>query len=195
MFNIESTLADACGLAGRNVDEASYRSRAEARKSLIQNMFFDEESGSFVDLLLPDFMPTETRSLAAAFPLFFGVAAAGQADRLSRFIEEKFLKPGGWVTTLTRSGQQWDAPNGWAPLQWIVYTGLKRYGYTREAGEGALRWVQNNQQVYERTGRLLEKYNVEEVGAFSGGGEYSVQHGFGWTNGVLLSLMDQLGLA
>ena len=94
--------------------------------------------------------------------------------------------------TLNNSGQQWDAPNGWAPLQWIVYTGMRNYGFSEEAKEGARRWVKNNKAVYRSTGRLLEKYNVEEIGLFAEGGEYEVQDGFGWTNGVLLSLLNEL---
>jgi len=93
---------------------------------------------------------------------------------------------------LNNSGQQWDGPNGWAPLQWIVFTGLSNYGFTREAREGARCWVENNKTVYRSTGRLLEKYNVEEIGMIAEGGEYQVQDGFGWTNGVLLSFLNEL---
>jgi alpha,alpha-trehalase len=192
MFHLESTLAKACGRAGRSDDVAVYSGRAESRKRLLRERFFDDSSGYFVDLLAPDLRPTGVLSLAGALPLFLGIATPDQAASACRRLNGQFLRPGGWVTTLTQSGQQWDAPNGWAPLQWIVYRGLQRYGFEAEAAEGAQRWVRNNLEVYERTGRLLEKYNVEEIGAFAGGGEYEVQHGFGWTNGVLLSLLDRL---
>ena len=109
-------------------------------------------------------------------------------------LRNDFLRPGGWVTTRERSGQQWDAPNGWAPLQWVVYLGLCHYGFVSDAQEGARRWVDNNLKVYQDTGKLVEKYNVEQVGLLAGGGEYAVQDGFGWTNGVLLALMDEPGV-
>jgi alpha,alpha-trehalase len=193
VFHLESTLAETCGSAGRLDDAALYRGRAESRKRLLRERFFDGSSGFFVDLLSPDLRGTGVLSLAGAFPLFLGIATQEQAEAVCRRLSREFLWPGGWVTTRTHSGQQWDAPNGWAPLQWVVYSGLRRYGFEAEAEEGARRWVRNNVQVYERTGQLLEKYNVEEIGAFAGGGEYEVQHGFGWTNGVLLSLLDRLG--
>ncbi|MGD2131067.1 MAG: alpha,alpha-trehalase TreF [Lysobacterales bacterium] len=193
MFHLESSLAKACNRAGRQDDAARYASRAEFRKRLLRDRFFDDSSGFFVDLLAPDLRPTGVLSLAGAYPLFLGIATRQQAESVCRRLSREFLRPGGWATTRARSGQQWDAPNGWAPLQWIVYRGLQRYGFEDEAVRGARRWVRNNLAVYERTGRLLEKYNVEEIGAFAGGGEYEVQHGFGWTNGVLLSLMDRLG--
>jgi len=138
--------------------------------------------------------PTGTLSLAAAFPLFFNLATPDQASRVAARIHTEFLKPGGWVMTLNKSGQQWDAPNGWAPLQWIVFTGLRNYGFADEADLGAQRWVENNLNIYSQTGRLLEKYDVEHVGVLPTGGEYAVQDGFGWTNAVLLKFMNHLGL-
>ena len=42
------------------------------------------------------------------------------------------------------------------------------------------------------TGKLLEKYDVEER-APGGGGEYPTQDGFGWTNGVTLALLSKYG--
>lgn len=194
LFKLESTLADACNIANNAGDASLYRHRAESRKQSIQTLFFDDEEGFFVDLLLPDLQPTGTLSLAAAFPLFFNLATPDQASRVAARIRTEFLKPGGWVMTLNNSGQQWDAPNGWAPLQWIVFTGLKNYGFTDEADLGAQRWVENNLNVYSQTGRLLEKYDVEHIGALPAGGEYAVQDGFGWTNAVLLKFMNHLGL-
>lgn len=36
----------------------------------------------------------------------------------------------------------------------------------------------------------MEKYVVEGEGLGGGGGEYALQDGFGWTNGVTLMLLD-----
>ena len=79
-------------------------------------------------------------------------------------------------------------------MQWIVFTGLKNYGFTDEADLGAERWVENNLSVYSQTGCLLEKYDVEHIGSLATGGEYAVQDGFGWANAVLLMFMNHLGL-
>ncbi len=79
-------------------------------------------------------------------------------------------------------------------MQWITYAGLRNYGFDDDAREGARRWVDNNLKVYENSGHLIEKYDVEHIGILAGGGEYEVQTGFGWTNGVLLKFMDDLGL-
>jgi alpha,alpha-trehalase len=95
------------------------------------------------------------------------------------------------VTTLNTTGQQWDAPNGWAPLQWIAYKGLKQLPYGHEAFAEKIRqnWMRTNEKVYAATGKMMEKYNVSDTENKAGGGEYPNQDGFGWTNGVYLKFL------
>ena len=95
--------------------------------------------------------------------------------------------PGGIATTLVVSGQQWDHPNGWAPLQWIAVVGLKNYNEVQLAEAIAIRWSCENIDGYHMSRILVEKYNLMN-GSAGGGGEYAVQVGFGWTNGVLRAL-------
>jgi alpha,alpha-trehalase len=97
------------------------------------------------------------------------------------------------VTTTRNTGQQWDAPNGWAPLQWATIIGLENYGQAALAKDIAARWVELNKKVYAATGKLMEKYDVVDLSKQAGGGEYPSQDGFGWTNGVLLALMKKYG--
>lgn len=131
-------------------------------------------------------------TLAGVYPLYFGIAGRMQAEKVRDHLMEDFLKPGGLVTSLRISGQQWDAPNGWAPLQWMSVQGLINYGYTAEAREIMERWLALNQRVYEEEGKMMEKYNVVDTTLLSGGGEYPTQDGFGWTNGVALGFRDLL---
>ncbi|MBL7707733.1 MAG: alpha,alpha-trehalase, partial [Chitinophagaceae bacterium] len=98
---------------------------------------------------------------------------------------------GGVISTLATTGQQWDAPNGWAPLHWMTIIGLENYGHTALAKEIAERWIKLNTAVFKRTGKLMEKYNVVDTHLEAGGGEYEGQDGFGWTNGVLLALIKK----
>ena len=189
LYRTETVLADHCGIAAEtNV----YRDRALRRRAAIQSLFFDDRQNFFADLSIASSKPTGTMSLAAVFPLFFGLATEAQATHVARRLREEFLRPGGWLTTLTQSGQQWDAPNGWAPLQWMAFEGLRRYGFEKEAQAGARRWVDNNLATFRQTGRFMEKYNVEQPGVAATGGEYAVQDGFGWTNGVLLCLLKEV---
>jgi len=93
-----------------------------------------------------------------------------------------------------RSGEQWDQPNGWAPLQWLAIKGLARYGHHSLSREIAKRWLATVGTLYERESKLVEKYVVHATpeGARGGhGGEYPLQDGFGWTNGVTRKLLHE----
>jgi alpha,alpha-trehalase len=107
-------------------------------------------------------------------------------------VRAQLLEPGGIRTTTTHTGQQWDAPNGWAPLQWMAVAGFAGYGDSDLARTIAERWEARVESGFARDGVLVEKYNVETPpgGAATGhGGEYALQVGFGWTNGVQAALM------
>ena len=120
------------------------------------------------------------------------VATPEQAERIHERLQHDFLQMGGWVTTLVQSGQQWDWPNGWAPLQWIVYQSLLNYGFTETARKGRDRWLTLNDKVFRMTGKMMEKYNVVDDILTADGGKYPNQDGFGWTNGVYLALLDSV---
>ena len=124
-------------------------------------------------------------------PLFVGLASQAQADASARVAAVRLLARNGLVTTLRHTGQQCDAPNGWAPLQWMVAMGLRHYGHTAVAAEIASRWIASVHRVYRDTGRLLEKYDVMEDLA-GGGGEYGTQGGWGWTKATCSAFRDHL---
>ncbi|HEY8734422.1 MAG TPA: trehalase family glycosidase, partial [Puia sp.] len=114
--------------------------------------------------------------------------------KVAGVLESRLLKDGGFVTTEYNTGEQWDAPNGWAPLEWMMIWGLDRCGQKNLAALAAKRWIKLNIHVYKNTGKLMEKYNVTDVNKEAGGGEYGGQDGFGWTNGVLLKLISMYGM-
>jgi alpha,alpha-trehalase len=123
------------------------------------------------------------------YPLFVGMASHAQARAVARSVTQDLLQDGGIVATPSATGQQWDSPNGWAPLQWLAVAGLRRYGQMALAQGIACRWTLNVRHVYEASGRMLEKYDVASIGRPGGGGEYPTQDGFGWTNGVTRRLL------
>ena len=168
-----------------------YELLIKKREQDIQQTFWNEETGFFHDYDAVAGRQTEALTLAGAFPLFFKLATPEQASRVHDRLKADFLQAGGWVTTLNQTGQQWDWPNGWAPLQWIVYQGLMNYGYTETAREGRDRWLALNDNVFHTTGKMMEKYNVVDAAITTGGGEYPNQDGFGWTNGVYLAMKGE----
>jgi alpha,alpha-trehalase len=112
-----------------------------------------------------------------------------QASKVAKVVFRELVKPGGLAATTVTTGQQWDAPNGWAPLQWIAVAGLNRYRHPQMAEEIACRWMVTVSRVYRQSTKLVEKYDVITPDRPGGGGEYPLQDGFGWTNGVLSKLM------
>lgn len=193
LFYLEQTIAEAYQVAGNESKAKEYESLAAKRKKAIQKYCWNEAIDFYTDY---DFAANEQKQIktaAGAAPLFFKIATQAQADAIAIVIAKEFLKDGGVITTLQTTGQQWDAPNGWAPLQWITITGLENYGHHTLAETIAHRWIQLNTDVFNRTGKLMEKYNVVDTHLDAGGGEYAGQDGFGWTNGVLLALMKKYG--
>lgn len=112
------------------------------------------------------------------------------------FQSSGLLGAAGIATSLTRSEEQWDFPNGWAPLQHMIVEGLGKSGSQEAksmAQDIAMRWINTNYVAYKETGAMHEKYNVEKCGDIGGGGEYIPQTGFGWSNGVVLAFLEEFG--
>jgi alpha,alpha-trehalase len=159
------------------------------RKESIQTLFWSNQTHFFMDYDAINNCQTSSISLAGVYPLFFNLATKEQAEHVHRRLRDDFLQIGGLLTTLERTGQQWDSPNGWAPLQWIAYKGLKNYQFHQLANEIRHRWLTLNDTIYKQTGKMTEKYNVIDQ-THGGGGNYPLQDGFGWTNGVYLKLLQ-----
>jgi alpha,alpha-trehalase len=192
LYSMELQLAEGSQDRG-DVDAARvYRGRAEKRKELINKMMWDPSEQFFMDFNFVSNSRCGEITLAGVYPLYFGMASKQQAAQVMERLVADFLKPGGLVCTLRVTGQQWDAPNGWAPLQWMAVQGLLRYGYREQASEIMERWLALNERVYREEGKMMEKYNVVDTTLSSGGGEYPTQDGFGWTNGVALGFRDLL---
>jgi alpha,alpha-trehalase len=193
LFHLEQTIAEASELSGNKELSEKYQSLSLKRKHAIQRYLWNKDLGFYFDYDIQKNNQKQSMTLAGVLPLFVKIADVREAAMVGTVVKEKFLRPGGVVTTLETTGQQWDAPNGWAPLQWMVITGLANYGQTDLAKTIAKSWIQLNADVFKRTGKLMEKYNVVDTQLEAGGGEYAGQDGFGWTNGVLIALIQAWG--
>ncbi len=185
---LEETIAEAHNRRWHPLAKRRYRKLALSRKRAINHYLWSSKENWFMDYNFHDDELTGVMSLAGILPLYAGVVRRPRAQKAIRRLETDFLKAGGLVTTLQVTGQQWDAPNGWAPLHWFASQALRRYGEDELANKVEDRWLRTVEAVYEQTGALVEKYNVVDGPIAGGGGEYSVQEGFGWTNGVYQAL-------
>ncbi|WP_313652162.1 alpha,alpha-trehalase TreA [Pantoea sp.] len=192
LFHLEQTLSKAYQMNKQSDLAKQFADRAEKRQAAINRYLWDSKQNWYADYDWQKKQVHPQLTAAALFPLYLQVASDKQAESTARAVEKQLLKPGGLVTTTVNNGQQWDAPNGWAPLQWVAVEGLEHYNQPKLAKEVGIRFLQNVQNTYDREHKLVEKYVVEgnNLGG-GGGGEYSLQDGFGWTNGVTLKLLDK----
>ena len=188
LLDLEQTIAEAYELSNNDPSSEKYRAAANKRKEAINKYCWNENKGFYFDYDHVLGKQTGALTLAGASPLFFSIANASQAEGVAKALQTHFLHPGGLQSTTITTSQQWDAPNGWAPLQWLAIQGLANYGYHTLAKDITQRWMSINEKVYQNTGRMMEKYNVVATDLAAGGGEYQSQDGFGWTNGVYLAL-------
>lgn len=188
LYGLERAISSGCAARHEAACEQSFADRARRRRRAIDRYLWDPKAGYFMDYDWRHGRRTGELSAATLYPLFTGVADIRQADAVGAVTQMRLLEQGGIVTTNVHSGQQWDAPNGWPPLQWIAVVGFRRYDQPALAHEIARRWLATVQRVFANTGKLVEKYDVEH-NLPGGGGEYPLQDGFGWTNGVTLALL------
>ena len=195
MYNAERTIAALRAFRKRPGDAevaARFAQAAEKRRRALLTISYDPATQFFYDVRWKTWDRVTNRpTLAAAAPLYFGLATPEQARGVAINLERHFLKPGGFATTTIPTGQQWDAPNGWPPLEWMTIEGVRRYGRADLADTARARWLTLNRRTYRATGRMTEKYDVVDLNRRAGGGEYATQDGFGWTNGVALALLAQ----
>jgi alpha,alpha-trehalase len=195
LYHAERTIAALHLVRGQPGDSPAavrYSAMAESRRRALLAASYDLAEGYFYDVRWRTGQRvTDRPTMAAAAVLYFGLATPEQGRAVAARLGRDFLKPGGFVTTLSQSGQQWDAPNGWPPLQWLGTQAVQAYGRSDIANDARNRWLALNRRTYRVTGKMTEKYDVTDLSKRAGGGEYPTQDGFGWTNGVAKAMAAQ----
>jgi len=188
LYHLERTISTLHGLSGNFSESKRFQELAADRKAAILKYCWNKEKQYFADYNFKKGKVSDKLTLASNFPLYYKICSLEQARNQSDAIIRDLLKPQGLLTTPITSGQQWDAPNGWAPLQWITIRGFENYAMDTVAKKMKDQWMTINEKVYAQTGKMMEKYNMIDSTLVAGGGEYPTQDGFGWTNGVYLGL-------
>ncbi|RYY76975.1 MAG: alpha,alpha-trehalase TreF [Gammaproteobacteria bacterium] len=186
----EKEISRLCNLFDDKSCEIEFDQKALKRAAAIRKYLWIGKEKRFADFDFRTQKITGVLSAATLYPLFMGLATQNEADAVALTTQRSLVASGGLRTTQIINGQQWDNPNGWAPLQWVGVTGLANYGKLDLAKNISARWIQTLNKPYRETGKLLEKYDVENRRP-GGGGEYPLQDGFGWTNGVTRGLIER----
>jgi len=197
LYHLEWTIAKAKQINGDDAGARLFREKAQQRSAFIDKYFWNENMSFFTDYQFKTQTQLNNISPAGIYPFCFINEKPDYMSLLGKkaaaVIEARLLKEGGFVTTEYNTGELWDAPNGCAPLEWMMIWGLDRCGQKNLASLAAKRWIKLNIDVYKSTGKLMEKYNVTDIIKESGSVENKDPDGFGWTNGVLLKLISVYG--
>lgn len=179
---------------------------AERRAQAIQALMFDAERGIWKDYDFIKGARTTDRPfyITDLCPLWYGPyhnLTHAQIDAiLAANAGLLYGYPGGIPVGVAYTGEQWDFPNVWAPTQYLavrlhlrLFRETGRAQYRQQALEIAQRWITTTYCGHRHYGQVFEKYHATAVGQPGGGGEYCVQEGFGWSNGVILWMLRELG--
>ncbi len=178
---------------GRDVDAAAWMALAKRRAELVNQYLWDEKRGLYMDYDILDEELSDYEFATVFYPLWVGIASEEQARRVAENLY-LFEAPGGLLTSTSITGNQWDAPFGWAPLQIIAVQGLRRYGYHADADRLTAKFVGLVSKEFDEHGVIVEKYDlVQRESDVEAGIKYGYaanQIGFGWTNAVILELLN-----
>ncbi|CAF0828352.1 unnamed protein product, partial [Rotaria sordida] len=166
--------------------------QTKQRRQTILKYIWSNELKFFTDFnFIQKNKQTNRLTLAGIYPLWLNIATNEQTKYIVEKIETLFLFDGSLVTIISKqSTQQWDYPNGWAPLQYIAYRSLIQISdYKNLARIIRQRWMSLNERVFKETGKMMEKYDVVNINKPADDGEYKTQDGFEWTNGVYLQML------
>jgi alpha,alpha-trehalase len=185
LYKYERDVAKIETLLGNRSAASHWNQLAQMRRQRINALLWDDAAGLFVDYDARTKQRSSYRYITTYYTLWAGVATPAEAKRLVANLH-LFERAGGLQMSTKDTGQQWDAPFGWAPTNWLTVEGLAQYGYTADADRIARKFMQTVRNGYEHDGTIREKYNMD-----SGSSNVNVTTGyktnvvgFGWTNGV-----------
>jgi alpha,alpha-trehalase len=167
--------------------------RALERHRNIDQFLWDDSAGLYFDYSFRTNQQSRYEFATTFYPLWAGLCSQEQAAKVVENLAS-FEAPGGLLSSTHVTGNQWDAPFGWAPLNLIAVQGLMRYGYRAEGDRLARKFMSMLIKEFEKDGTLVEKYDVctcsSKVSDEILYGYSSNEVGFGWTNGVFLELLS-----
>ncbi|MBZ5624269.1 MAG: alpha,alpha-trehalase [Acidobacteriia bacterium] len=195
LYLMERQTAEILRILDRPANAGIWDKRASERADRINRLMWDEQAGLYFDYEFVHHRLRKYPFAATFFPLWAGIASRDLAAAVVRNLP-LFEKPGGVETSTNISGNQWDAPFAWAPLQMLAVEGLRRYGYNTEADRISREFLSMVLEQYRQRGIIVEKYDaVRRSMDVSRGiqfGYSSNEAGFGWTNAVFTTLYDEL---
>lgn len=252
LYQAETNIGVFLNSTGNSTEANKWANLAAQRSAAMYALMWNSTLWSYFDynltskgqnMYIPadnDAIAAETATAPAGYQILFDVAqlypfwTGAAPDQLkdnplavklafSRVASMLERKAGGIPATNFQTGQQWDQPNVWPPLMYVLMRGLLNTPATFGQDDPSYSDVQAlalklGQRYLDSTfctwyatggstsatpklagagasavGTMFEKYADNATNVAGGGGEYTVVEGFGWTNGVLLWAVDTFG--
>src|SRR5215813_1785956 len=195
LYLMETETAEIMKTLGRKSDADRWLMQAAKRREQINRLMWDEKDGLYYDYNFTAKNARRYPFVTTFYPLWAGIADKKQAARIVENLK-LFERPGGLQTSTNESGNQWDAPFGWAPMQLIAVKGLRRYGYNEEADRITANFLSTILKEFIAHNVILEKYDVvRRTSSVAAGIKYGYSTnviGFGWTNAAFVELYADL---
>jgi alpha,alpha-trehalase len=188
------------GASGIVYTDTYWKERSDLRRQLVDQLLWNADSGTYFDYNFKTGRQTFFESATNFYPLWSGMCSRDQASALVKNLMNNFKAKGGIMATTEASvkeirkgkaPRQWDYPYGWAPHQMLIWKGLLRYDYNKEAQELIYRWLwMITRNAVDYNGTIPEKYDVvecthkvyAEYGNVGTQFDYITTSGFGWMN-------------
>ena len=159
-------LAEFNGMLGNKTKVDYYLKKADQWKEAVTAVLWHDEVGAWLDYDILNeikrdyFYPTNVLPLWASC---YDIAKKEEyVSKVLKYLEKTqiMLNLGGIPATLEHSGEQWDYPNAWPPLQYFVVMSLDKTSDAwaqRLAYEISQRWVRSNYKAFNETNSMFEK--------------------------------------
>ena len=172
-------------------DEAAWIAAAEKRRSRM--LKYMDKDGVFYDYNVKTGEVNQFFTCASVYPLFANMVNKTYAENFVKNLGKLELEYGvSYTEKHNFPGEyQWDTKIGWPCIQYLLVKALDNNGYPKVAERIAEKYLGLVEKVFDETGTLWEKYNIEE-GNDNVSAEYTMPPILGWTAAAYLVFNNYL---
>lgn len=192
LFRTELIISELCLLKGDLENSRLFKKHSIKRRLAVNKLLWSSENYCWADYnmksnkLMDHFYVSNLSPICVGMKPPLGITELEIISKHQRLFEGY---NGGVPVSFLKTTQQWDFNNVWAPNQHSLIMMLLNHD-REQALKLAKKFVNTVYLGWKRSGMVFEKYDVHVPGERGTGGEYEVQSGFGWTNGVVFTLIN-----
>ena len=181
LYDAEIKISQMLEIINKKELSKKYQDFANQRKQLM-NKYFLTDDGIFLDYDFINKKHSRLVTAASLYPYAFGISS----DKKGCLEAFSLLKQECGVSSSIKCESaiyQWDYPNMWPPIVYLIYIALNNVGANKEANLVKNQYLEIVDKNFQKTGKLWEKYDSVN-GEVSINNEYQTPTMLGWTAGV-----------